>query len=141
MTIIDFLNARLDEDEAAAKAAGSAPWVADLPRSVHVDPKARSENKHAFGKQGYIAGVGNVGAQTHIARHDPARALRQVTVHRTILAIHHPYKAGPYPHACRGCPHSSTDDPYTENINECPELRAIASIHADHPDYLEATTP
>ncbi|MET9713732.1 DUF6221 family protein [Nocardiopsis alba] len=48
MNLIDFLTARFNEDETAAKAAGSAPWVDDLPGAVNVDSKARAENKEDF---------------------------------------------------------------------------------------------
>lgn len=125
MTIIEFLNARYDEDETAAKAAGSAPWVANIPRSVHVDPKARAENKHAFRRQGYIASVENPGVQTHIAHHHPAHTLREIAAKRAILLQY-------------------TDAVTSwEEDREAPDavgaleavLRHMASVYADHPDY------
>lgn len=142
MNITDFLHTRLNEEEQVAKAATPGPWTAEIhhhrtsraPVLFEVHPVAELEGDGA-------GGVTSEHNAAHIARHHPARALRQVAAHRTILAKHHPYEAGPYPHACRGCPHSPTDDPYTENINTCPDLCAIASIYNDHPHYLEATTP
>lgn len=57
--LIAFLNARLDEDEAAARAAAEHPWT-------------------RFGAQ--------TAAQVdHIARHDPARVLREVEARRAII--------------------------------------------------------
>lgn len=126
MDIAEFLTARLDEDEAAAKAAGSAPWVADIPRSVHVSFKARAENKHAFRGQGYIAGVENAGAQTHIARHDPARVLREVAAKRAIIEAH-----GLHPDPC------DAHDPATMKSEPCEVLVQLATVHSDHPDYQQ----
>ena len=64
--LIAFLNARLDEDEAAAKAAWGVEW--DW-RYV----------TRPFGERPSIAHT------VHIARHDPARVLREVAFKRAIL--------------------------------------------------------
>jgi Family of unknown function (DUF6221) len=57
--LVAFCNARLDEDEAAARAAASGPW---MPRRGP-----------------------NAARVEHIARHDPARVLREVAANRAIL--------------------------------------------------------
>lgn len=130
MNIIDFLNARLNEDEASAKAAGSAPWVADLPRSVNVDPKATAANKHAFQRQGHIASVENPGAQAHIARHHPARALREIEAKRKLV------------HECQEAHQYYTQHPMApagEITGLHTAIKLAASVYADHPDYPEGT--
>lgn len=89
--LVTFLNARLDEDEAAARAATEGPW------------KVEVFNRHT-GKQEWVV-IGRTGSQavttgevgvgwmaglphdgTHIARHDPGRALREVEADRELLA-------------------------------------------------------
>lgn len=71
MTIVKFLVARLDEDEAAARAAHvettlPAVWAALFEVSGHSGASVRA-------------------ATDHIARHDPARVLAQVAAMRAIV--------------------------------------------------------
>ena len=77
--LISFLNARLDEDEAiaqsAAKRMGSPDW-----RQAATDD----------GRDTVVMGEREVGLHsllgTHIARHDPARILREIEADRSLLA-------------------------------------------------------
>jgi|HubBroStandDraft_4_1064222.scaffolds.fasta_scaffold586039_2 hypothetical protein len=112
MTLTDFLIARLDEDEAAAKA-----WL-------------------PFGNP-------DAAQREHIARHDPARVLREVDAKRKILAEHcdtvgsvwipghgHDNKF------CARCVDSDRDgDYYAEEPGPCLTLRALAAVWSGHPDY------
>lgn len=69
------------------------------------------------------------------------RVLREVEAKRRIMALHVPRPPGPHDRTdideCAGC---GVDGPnewaVTEDIEECPELRNLASIYADHDDYL-----
>ena len=68
-----FLRARLDEDEAAARAAADGPWTSSGP---YVDAPGA----------GIIMQARHTEDAAHAARHDPARVLREVEAKRAILA-------------------------------------------------------
>jgi hypothetical protein len=99
----------------------------------------------------------------HVARHDPARVLAEVKAKRRILHRHRPTdpdwvasqrawhdKYGgdapfqPKPPACAGCGRCGSGGrrgeayrsyPRTPDFTKCPELRDLAAVYADHPDY------
>lgn len=72
--LVSFIAARLDEDEAAAKRV-NGQWQQDAPGTgvILIDGEPLIE--------GHIGGL-----VEHIARHDPARVLREVEAKRAILA-------------------------------------------------------
>jgi len=111
MTIEEFIEARLAEDEQIARAAAGAPWVAeaDIPRSILVSSVAKAENKQMFGRLGYVGSAEHEEYRQHIVRHDPARVLRQCAALRLVLGF------------WRGLT----------------RLRTIAAIWSDHPDYQQ----
>ena len=91
-----FLKARLNEDEAAAKAAA----IPDGPEWSLPGPVPGEEQN------------------AHIARHDPARMLREVEAKRAILAL---LASAP-----------------VEDVNVGIELeiqRHMAAVWSDHPDF------
>src|SRR5699024_4506148 len=126
--IVDFLLARIAEDEAAAQAAvvrsddpeidGVDTWdvlrgqtvigpALDQIRSVHLPDGATAE---------------------HIARHDPARVLRECDTKRRIVAAHDgSFDGVQNTHPCDG----------TNGVYDCDTLRALAAVYADHPDFRE----
>lgn len=131
ISLVEFLAARLDEDEAIARQAIAPDWeVAPEDRfRVQVVPA-----EDAAGRTSAIAvAVGYEG--NHIARHDPARVLREVAAMRRILVRHKPVGPSRYRTVrdelnCEGCGwEGEHGDPVTENIDECPELRDLASIY------------
>lgn len=141
VAIVEFLSARLDEDEQAARQAGGAPWVADVPGMVHVDPAAIAESKWAYGGQGYIASCEHAGHQAHIARHDPERVLAEVKAKREIVELHMPRRVRSssglgedHIEVCRMCDQFPAQHP-------CGTLRALAAPYADHPDYRKEWAP
>jgi hypothetical protein len=152
--IVEFIRARLDEDEQVAREAslanpGSAArhWAA-----VEVD-----EQSGQTGLWGKVWGVipervrGVVLARTidvvpkvstHIARHDPARVLRDVEAKRALLAEHSPRmvlvmngdgSGGHAPH----CGRCSPSDPNHRQRHPCTSLRLLALPYSDHPDYRQ----
>lgn len=126
-TIEKFIAARLDEDEEGARAAGSAPWTADG-LGVHVDPRAVAANKHAFRAE-YIASVGHDRYAQHIARHDPARVLRQCAALRSVLDTYRLFN-------------ETRDYPAEAWIAmRDGALRPIAAIWSDHRDYDPSWAP
>ena len=102
MDLADFLTARLAEDKAAALAATEGPWAwaatgeKDNSWAVALVGDADEEEKmlsgHVEAGDGIIidpvceAINGNLADGAHIARHDPARVLREVEAKRAILA-------------------------------------------------------
>ena len=83
--LITFLNARLDEDEAAARAAlpiYGPGWRPENSKVAGLGP-ARIWGKDS--KRPVAEAARRVSA-AHIARHDPARVLREIEADRSLLA-------------------------------------------------------
>lgn len=144
MTITEFLNARLDEDEAAARAAIDP----DLPGTNWrwIDPTSDASAKP---EDGYFFGVSlrtleefpipqtskylpafaittademPEGVGTHIALHDPARVLRDVAAKRAMV---------------------DDLDYGGAEMGDAQDhvLRRLASVYSDHPDFRQEWTP
>lgn len=133
MTIVEFLNARIDEEEADARAATPGRW---FPEGKGVSDSDGIEFVEAPRRD-----------VSHIARHDPARVLREVTMKRDLLALHKPGKADFYDvdqcdHCADQC-HSSSglscEEP--DARYPCDTVRTLATVHADHPDYQQEWKP
>lgn len=130
--LVTWLRQQLDDDERVAREADPEPTAEDLEfgdwRSAWEDPY---DPVHPQG--GPIA--------THIQMHKPARVLAEVDAKRRIMAIHnrradvYPGDAGgTFDNCCDGCGYEGIcDDPVTENINDCPILRALALPYAGRP--------
>lgn len=138
MELIDFLRARLDEDKAAALAADVKQgdpdwWVSEVKATAgeRFTVRSRQANRpiarvtRLDGYEGEPAGVldGRAVAE-HIARHDPARVLRQVAALRRIVD------------GCAEDVLAVIRPRYAEWV-----LCALAGTWADHPDYDPAWTP
>lgn len=125
--LAEFLKARLDEDEQAARDAGADTWTASDSGLYHEDA---STQPGPFAVDGY----GYLGAEgIHIARHDPARVLREVEAKRRIMALH----------TIRSGTGGDWDTDPAAICNECgglypcETLELLALPYADHPDYRE----
>jgi hypothetical protein len=132
--LVEFIVARLDEDEQAARAVAwterAASWhvaVGGIASGLglvmrHIDIIAEQRRDHL----------------EHIARHDPARALRRVEVDRRILREHLLQPVGPA-YGCETCHHDREYGigPY----GDCDTLKALASAWADHPGYRAEWKP
>jgi hypothetical protein len=98
--LVEFLRARLDEDEQVARPSlGAERWS---PEAINM----------------YAPGLG-AGTLAHIARHDPARVLREVEAKRQLIAHLIEFMEGDYA-------------PWNEDA-----LKIIALPYADHPSYRE----
>lgn len=134
--LIVFLLAQLALDEAAAKAAQlrfPGPWD----RAVAPDsplPSAVSLYDSLDESFGVIRGSY---AADHIARHDPARVLREVAAKRAILAEHGPSRRDAS--RCRVCTaitHTGMGHADARRFRApCPTLLFLAAVYSDHPDY------
>ncbi|WP_433078897.1 DUF6221 family protein [Dactylosporangium sp. CA-052675] len=169
--LLAFLAARLDEDERVARAAaGGGRWsypgsdsvagwalydeawvIANLKTYEHetYDYAARMP---AMRDPRYVDADAN---GRHIARHDPARVLREVEAKRALLALHphrrfaEPLDANsrfeedhrpafteaPRYVGCEGCNIDRYEEVYPSWW--CAHVRLLAAPYADHPDYRE----
>jgi hypothetical protein len=126
--IVEFLTARLDEDEEAAilAARGAAyqtgdeapEWSVRAPLALWSAPRGG-----AFGEVRPMA----IRAAAHIARHDPARVLREVAAKRKLLAL----SAGMRELAV-------VDGAWHLNALADSIERDMVSVYDDHPDYEQA---
>ena len=118
MTLTEFLDARLTEDELTAHAAveTSATWFALLDFRDVKDDTGR-----------YVVTADRVSPTVeqaaHIARHDPARVLRECEMKRALIAdFLHRRAVGDVDGAA-----ALLD-----------ALAGVAAVYADHPDYRSA---
>ena len=130
--LVAFLKARISEDEALAREGadgGSGEWfMGDKWNVYRADDEARYDEDYR-GAEHRLVIYGNIKPQSqHIARHDPARVLRDVTAKRAILALYDCATA-----ELRGSP----DDPKVIGWARAAEVAAsdLAAIYSDHPDY------
>jgi hypothetical protein len=126
--LIAFLRARLDEDEAAAQKAasgdgrfgGRAHWSA-LGHGIVTDVADPDWGVVDLGPY-----IDDDALAEHIARHDPARALRDVEAKRAMIAelTRWPFDYRP-----------EADDATRLFV------RLLGSVYSDHPDYLPEWAP
>jgi hypothetical protein len=115
LTLLEFLQARLTEDELTALAAvdGSPSWRSSLTFRDVKDEDGRyvveADRQHPSVEQ-----------SAHIARHCPARILAEVEAKRLVIADYLRTDA--------------TGDLLGRDIVES-LLRHMSSVYADHPDY------
>jgi hypothetical protein len=136
--LVEFLRARLDEDEALAREAPPGPWhignAVDPTQPCHV---------HTFPGARMVADGLNWLVAEHIARQNPARVLAEVEAKRRILHEHKPAKPKYLSRWEPGCMTCSTAQAWDEKANEahCLTLRLLALPYASHPDYREEWKP
>ena len=121
MEIVEFLRARLDEDEAGAQAATWGPWAASG-RWIW----AQGRPDAVFGVDGDPADV------EYIARHDPARALREVEAKRRIVEDWEGHEERT---AWALANDLSPAHPDERRTAVWAVLRHLAAVWSDHPDY------
>ncbi len=117
MTIDEFIGARLDEDEQIARAAehseGSKDWHA-APAEQRDSPAVNTDVRTT------VTMVCGRASSEHIARHDPARVLRQCAALRA--AVRHV---------------ETMISPSQQIEAEGEVLYPIAAIWSDHPDFQQ----
>lgn len=125
MTIVEFLEARLDEDEEIARDA--AGW--DSSGSVRDEGLWRRDGVNSVidsSRRMVVFGDGSAPGDskaTHIAHYDPARALSEVVAIRSLVELYGALSAHWVLNADYGF--ASTT------------LRTLAAIYSDHPDYRQ----
>ncbi|MFI0233131.1 DUF6221 family protein [Streptomyces sp. NPDC017086] len=147
--LVQFLRARLDEDEALAREAPPGPWhignAVDPTQPCHV---------HTFPGARMVADGLNWLVAAHVVRHDPARVLREVEAKRKIVDTYLPPDADPHP----GLPcinYEGQRPIHYDDVEPCWRhqkanerlvrhdyvLRLLALPYADHPDYRAEWRP
>ena len=112
MTLTEFLLARIAEDEAVAHEATHYNWrVTDDPLGYHVEHDKQEPMGRVVMRAGSDMGVDGKPDAAHIARHDPARALREAQAKRRLVGD------------------EWFEDPET--------MRILAEVYSDHPDYRD----
>lgn len=120
MTITEFLEARIAEDEAAARASFDEPWLGreDNGKWEVVGSRVDGDCYFSIGSSEeppiYFLTEGQA---EHIARHDPARVLAECAAKREIVSVQAVSKVTAIP------------NPFI--------LRALASVYAEHQDYRQ----
>lgn len=159
MTLTEFLEARIGEDEAVARAAidedrPGTHWRWEIPdeggdadaprwlRTVEEFPTTSGVGPLPAFPLGYEFVAEPSHAMTHIARHDPARVLAECEAKRRIVELFAETES---------TYHSFVDaqDHLDSYLNDSrigvealtPVVYALASVYADHPDYRPAWKP
>jgi hypothetical protein len=135
--LVAFLRNRLNEDEQVARAANvkqdDPEWYTNhialaFPRAYRV--RSRRDNRPiatvtdvSGDEEADATGIlDGQAAAAHIARHDPARVLREIESRRRLIDEHYPVDP---------CDVHDADMRGTA----CETLRLLASPHTDHEDY------
>lgn len=151
-SLVEFLRARLDEDEAAAMLAGATPEERWRRHEYAV-----REDVPNGGLGVWIAqGCEDEETAAHIARHDPARVLADVAAKREVIAAAAKVAAlvDDEMMCCHGADellagasddHLGGTDPIPPDCAGAPVLRQLlsplAAPYASHPDYQQKWTP
>lgn len=139
--LVEFLTARLDEDERIARTAIAGPWAV-APNGEVYAPGFDREVQLSRGKfmtehlyvtsdsEGLSASVLEEEA-VHIARHNPARVLAEVAAKRSLIGEIESYEAKIEGEWGSGLAGSGFGD--WESA-----LRFLAAPYADHPEFDES---
>ncbi|MFD5221384.1 DUF6221 family protein [Streptomyces tendae] len=128
--LVQWLRAQLDDDERTARAATEGPWSVDADSYAEAIYAAdRCTTVVAGGRWGGEASVfESTEDALHIARHDPARVLREIDAARVLLAQYEGLKDG------------LLDDMSGVFALET-AIRAKAAVYADRAGYREKWRP
>jgi hypothetical protein len=156
VTIIEFLTARLDEDEAMALAAPGNQWVAYTEDSVagasvydeqwvllypmHYDHDEPLSNRPGATGPAYIERSRD-GLARHVARHDPAHVLADIAAKRAIIAQRE--QVGLDIAMANADPRRQMNLPILVNVELVLDatIKHLASAYSDHPDYRDEWKP
>ena len=137
--LIAFLNARLDEDEAAAKKSHyeGQRWLTE------------EEGVYRWPTDELVHSADRKADARHIARFDPARVLREVAAKRAIVAAHQPMEAlyggwridKTWQERGLVCTTCGFDDSESGVAWPCLTIRSLAAVYSDHDDYRQEWKP
>lgn len=126
---LQWLREQLDDDERTARAATDGPWTTMGQRVLDPSPPS---NRLGIGMAvGHAAASADYNETAeHIARHDPARVLREIEAKRQIVDLH----GGNLNIDLTFCSHC-------EHAMPCPTLLMLALPYADRPGYRDEWRP
>ncbi|MFI2562993.1 DUF6221 family protein [Paenarthrobacter sp. NPDC018779] len=134
-SIIEFLEARIAEDEAAARACDVPAWsIRDEP-DEHLWVEGLSIHAADSNWDACIA----VADARHAVRHNPARVLAECAAKRAIMREHE-LDLGmrePYCDSCAEWWMSELGEGPPMVKYPCPTVKAVAAVYKDHPDYQQ----
>lgn len=131
--LLAFLTARLDEDERIATAASPGPWITVEAECDLVDVESELGHVVRSCRDCLTEGCDHFDAQ-HIARHDPARVLRDVEAKRKIIGQYERVRETRRAHP--------DDMPSTgAHLVLHGAVTTLAYAHANHPDYRSEWAP
>ena len=117
--LVEFLTARLDEDEATALAADKSRWLGTSDKLVSFEVK---DAEGAWETVGWVS-TDTRDNEYHIARWDPVRVLAEVAAKRQVLAA---YEAASAPFMA------------DKRAGLWVAVKALATAYSDHPDFAAA---
>jgi hypothetical protein len=138
-SIVDFLNSRLDEDQAVAENAsqdsdeGNAWSVGARQGSWKQEARIGDDREDlVFDIKDGVC-VDFDGLLAHLTRFHPARVLREVAAKRSIVELHG------LSHECSVIDHTGEVDNchWVINPEGCSTLLALAAVYSDHADYQQ----
>jgi len=145
MSIVEFLLARIAEDEALARGAiqdgGEAgPWLVGMDTADHLDPNTVFRPSMWAGNivhacSTYLAEEDQLDVARHIARNDPARVLSECAAKRAVLdllTVAEQHLADVRRSASEYRFVSAAESPRDAIL--C-AVQLLAAVYADHPDY------
>lgn len=124
MDITEFLRARLDDDEAYALMA-----FADHNEAGPEWSEPWNGGVLTGGRGGEVVDTFDSGLSSHMARHDPARVLREVAAKRRLV--------DQWADRYDDNPHATSP----EAADAADVLHTLASVYSDHPDYQRQWAP
>jgi len=149
LTITEFLEARIAEDEAEAlpfrnELGDTKQWRCD-----EIGGAVRYVGARPFGLPDLLAKFEIRAEGAHVARWDPSRVLAECAAKRAIMGVHRPHDhGGEHGDAvfCDECQWDHGDDsPRIDNqpvegfgTHPCRTLALLAGVYGSHPDYREA---
>ena len=137
MDLVEFLLARIAEDESVAQEASPGPWRVDNERYAEYVSDKDGLAVISGGRWGDEASVfTDTDDALHLVRWHPARVLAECEAKRRIVGEHH--RSGV---SCPTCSLGDEDGEVVYWRDPCPTLRLLALPYADHPDYRQEWRP
>lgn len=139
MTLVEFLEARIAEEEAGAHAAGGQDWYLVLVPPPAMRRTPDEETHWSVDSPASLVSyeVTSRGKAGHIADWSPARVLADCKAKRAVMdcIFAYEYKIDGEWACCHSAGEIRAGECEATPVDEIEALRALALPYADHPDY------